>query len=79
MWDGEGVRLHPREELVRRARIDFLEVYGEWLQRHDELTYIEIAQLIAGEVQSLLKYALRVERHGDDQTAAGLVREEDEA
>lgn len=66
------MRMHPREEIVRKARIDFLETWTAWMRRHPDLTYLERSQMLAETLQTEMKYALRVERHGDDQAPAGL-------
>lgn len=63
-------RAHPREEVTWAARVDFDDLILSWARRHD-LTHVEAAQIIAGAVQTELRFALRVERHGDDQQAAG--------
>lgn len=67
------MKRHEREAVVARARGDFLKMYIDWLQDHD-LTYIEVAQILGDQLSSVLKFALRVERHGDDETPAGLAR-----
>lgn len=69
------MRLHPREEIVRKAEVDLREVVIQWMQRHPELTNLEEAVVfvnVAADPSMPLKYALRVERHGDDQKPAGL-------
>jgi hypothetical protein len=55
---------HPRSPITRAARSDLMRMLDEFLRKHD-LTYIECAQLFAEEVSSCLKFALRVERHGN--------------
>jgi hypothetical protein len=65
------VKRHERESIVAKARSDFLKMYIDWLQEHD-VTYIEAAKILAEEQASLLKFALREERHGDDSIPAGL-------
>lgn len=67
--------MHPREQIVHEAEIDLRDVIIDWMRRHTELTYVEQAVVyanVAANSASPLKYALRIERHGDDQTPAGL-------
>lgn len=64
------IRLHEREELTRLARIDFCRTFADFTLRH-KLTYVELAQLFAEQASSSLKFALRVERHGNDEKPAG--------
>jgi hypothetical protein len=65
------MRLHPREELVRKAEADFWEWYGNWRRDHSDLTYIEEAKIFSSHLSTVIKYGLRVERHGDDQKPSG--------
>lgn len=64
--------LHPRETVVRNAQADLLGVYGEWLSRHNDLTELEIMNILLKLMHNPLKYALRYERHGDYETPSGL-------
>ena len=69
-----GLRIHKREQLVRKAEIDLMEVQIAWMKRHPDLTYIEQAMVFADVLNPMtpLKYALREERHGNDRTPGGL-------
>ena len=60
-----GLKLHERTMTVQRASAEL----GMWLcdlqERHD-LTSTEVAVILAGQQQSVLKYVLRAERHPED-------------
>ena len=60
-----GLRLHPRTMPVQRAYAELGELLLEWETRH-ELTPIEAAMGMTEQLQRLLKYELRGERHPDD-------------
>lgn len=64
-------KLHLREAITAEAKIEFLKFINDWLNKHD-LTSIEFQQILLDQMQSSLKYALRLERHGNDDTPAGL-------
>lgn len=59
--------MHPREEIVRTAQVEFL----EWLIKH-KLTHGELVMLLSQEISSSAKYRIRYERHGDGDTQGGL-------
>jgi hypothetical protein len=42
-----------------------------------DLTYVEALQSLAAVEQNLLKYMLRLERHGDETKEAGLEHDDD--
>lgn len=63
--------MHPRAAIVRTAQTDLQKVIGEWLERHDLTTVEELAVLnhtLSGTIGGTLKFAIRQERHGDDDT-----------
>ena len=55
--------LHPRFVLVQAAKPDLSLAIMGVLKKHD-LTYLEAIGLLSEEISSLVKYAIRVERHG---------------
>lgn len=70
-------RIHPRALPVQGAH---LELTGEALRirRERDLTDVEYLQWLASEQQSVLKYMLREERHGDPEKPAGWAEESDD-
>jgi len=71
------VKLHPREEKVRQARLALSEKLIEWMREGaDELTFAEELRVVGGElgdyVGRMAKYEIRRERHGDDQKPGGM-------
>jgi hypothetical protein len=69
-------RMHPREKVVRQARIALMEALGAWQEAHEDLTDAELLSLLSGELHSqisgVVKYMIRFERHGDTDTPGGL-------
>jgi len=66
-----GITIHPRTRLVTGAEIELSQFTCDWLQKH-ELTYLEALRcFVAVMQQSLLKYAIRQERHPDDPEKKG--------
>lgn len=65
------MREHPRAQMVRQASSRIKVAFFEMVDEHG-LTYVETAQVLAECLQTNLKYALRVERHGDENKPAGL-------
>ena len=65
-------QIHPREQKVNAASIkahsDLLGIRAEY-----ELTDIEYLGILTEIMQSCMKYALRVERHGNEDKPSGLV------
>lgn len=60
---------HPRTMTVIRAKSDIaIAVYRE-AEKH-KLTDIELMQCLTEALTGTLKYALRIERHGDSKIAA---------
>ena len=60
-----GLRLHPRTMQVQRAGAELGQLLIAWYEKHG-LTDIEACVEITAQLQSLLKYPLRAERHPDD-------------
>lgn len=60
------MRLHERYHLVQEARLGLSGRVIEWLDAYPDLTYVEAMQCLQAEQDSLLRYALRAERHPDD-------------
>ena len=60
-----GLRLHPRTMTVQRASS---QLHAHLLQLMDtyDLSWAELAVILAERQQSVLKYVLRGERHPDD-------------
>lgn len=65
-----GIRIHPRNLQVTRAKVALLEEIFDY-QREYDLTNIELLQALHEAEASILKYMLRVERHGDETIPAG--------
>lgn len=69
------MRLHPREEVVSRARVDLMEKLLDWRRGHD-LTTAELFSILGGtlggEITGIAKYLIREERHGDQDRPGGL-------
>ena len=59
------MKIHPREEITNKAKLEFMKLIGAWMEKYD-LTLIEMLQILTGEIQTYLKYALRQERHPKD-------------
>lgn len=69
-------RLHPREPLVSEASTKLRQRIGEWIdQDAADLTTAELLKCLLGatndEAQSVLKYEIRFERHGDTDKEGG--------
>lgn len=60
----EGLRLHDRTQMVQLAGNEFTASFIT-LCEHHRLTTAERIQLLTSEIQSIIKYAIREERHGD--------------
>lgn len=60
-----GLRLHRRTMQVQQAEADLGMTLVRFQGEHD-LTDIEMARALTGQLERLLKYALRRERHPDD-------------
>lgn len=69
------MRLHPREEIVTRARVDLMEKLLDWRRDHD-LTTAELFSILGGilgdQIAGIAKYLIREERHGDQDKPGGL-------
>lgn len=69
------MKLHPREQIVRDAKIDLGRVITEWLERHDLTSSEEIMVVCSemfGMITGTMKYAIREERHGNVETPGGI-------
>jgi hypothetical protein len=72
------MRLHPREALVREARIELHQAVLDWLRKEEvsELTAYEevmvVTSVLSQVITGAMKYAIREERHGDAETPGGL-------
>lgn len=71
------MRLHPREQIVRKAKLALSEKLIEWMREHGEtLTFAEELRVVGGElgdyISRMAKYEIRKERHGDDQKPGGI-------
>lgn len=64
-------RIHPRERDTQQAHGKFLRFMAS-LEDAFDLTTVETLQMLASYQATILKYALRTERHGDSNKAAGL-------
>lgn len=64
------LRAHPRTGVTARADAEFNEAVSQVVKRH-QLTSVELMQILAARMQSLLKYMLRHERHPDDPDKGG--------
>ena len=74
------MKLHEREEIVRKAEADFLAKMLDWMQEWgDQLTDGEelrvVGGLLGGHLTTMAKYQIREERHGDEDTPGGLEKE----
>lgn len=69
-------RMHPREMKVRRAQTELESMIVEKANEAD-LTDVELLQALTSAMQTSLKYMLRRERHGDEDTPAGWAKDED--
>lgn len=59
-----GIRLHDRTMPVQRAEGKIHNHLAEVMEEYD-LTWTETASILASLTSNALRYALRVERHGD--------------
>lgn len=64
------MNLHPRFFLVRQARVEFTELLLNWIKKHD-LTYMEMIGILAGEIEGMVKFGIRLERHPNDPDKKG--------
>lgn len=75
------MRLHAREQdVVMPAAADLTKRLLDWTHSHS-LTATEslvvVSSALSSYINSLLKYQLRLERHGDADTPSGLAEEGD--
>lgn len=65
------MKQHPRVKIVNKAKAVFGTFFCDWMDTY-ELTPGEIIQILSGEIQSMTKYVIRVERHGRDDKEGDL-------
>lgn len=65
-----GLQLHPRTIPVQTASQEIRTAIFELWKKHD-LSYVEMLQILAEEMQTCLKYMLRAERHPTDPEKRG--------
>ena len=68
MSPSPGLRLHARTMQVQAAEADLGMTLARF-QREHELTDVEMARALTGQLDRVLKYVLRRERHPDDPDA----------
>lgn len=70
-------RLHPREIAVQAAAADLGLVLSEWRLAHEDLTDLEALSIMndvfSASIGSVVKFMLRVERHGDANRPGGMI------
>jgi hypothetical protein len=68
-------KLHPREAIVTKARLELTRAVLDWREAHSDLTVGEVFSIIGGvlgdQITSLAKYMIRAERHPDDPDKPG--------
>lgn len=69
-------RIHEREVKVRRASAE-LETMILQKAREEDLTDVELLQALTSAMQGSLKYMLRRERHGDEDTPSGWAKDDE--
>jgi hypothetical protein len=69
------VKQHEREGPVVRAKLDLSVAVSDAREKVD-LTDVEYLQWLTDEMDRTLKWMLRMERHGDYDTPAGLAKEQ---
>lgn len=60
-----GIPIHPRLPIVRAASLELEQALWGVMSKHD-LTYIEALTIVNETTKSVLRSALRQERHPDD-------------
>lgn len=70
-------QIHPREKLVAQAGNKISQAIDD-IDEEFGLTTVELLQILIGYQATTLKYALRMERHGNTDTPAGWASEEGE-
>lgn len=71
-----GMKVNQRMFLIQQAESEIHKFILDKVQEHD-LTYIEELQILNSISASALKYALRIERHGDASKEADLDHDEE--
>lgn len=70
-----GMRIHEREQRTRAAALELSGAILDIVKKHD-LSEGETIRVVAGEMsnylQSIAKYMIRDERHGDPEKPGGL-------
>lgn len=65
------MKLHEREMIVAAADVDLSMFILKLMEKHD-LTAAETCQMLAGQIATVCKYQIRVDRHGDASKPGGL-------
>lgn len=63
-------KLHPRHRIVAEARHELGMTVAKFVKEHD-LTYGELFSILAVEMSTWAKYAIRDERHPEDSDKPG--------
>ena len=74
MSDDNSPRIHPRERPCRTARLEIEEAIMEIAVKHELTTAEQIRVINAAcstQIGSIAKYAIRHERHGDEDKPGG--------
>jgi hypothetical protein len=64
------LKLHPRAQIITRARLEFDEFLVDLEQKH-ELTFGELFSILGNAISNFAKYQIRAERHPDDPDKKG--------
>lgn len=67
---GQGVRLHPRMQVVADAEYEFKKAWRAIEEKY-ELTYGEMFRILGQQVDNIARYLVRSERHPDDPDKKG--------
>lgn len=65
------MKQHPRVAIVKKAILEFNTFYCDWMDKH-ELTPGELIKILSAEITTMVKYVIRVERHGRDDKEGDL-------
>jgi hypothetical protein len=66
----DGITIHPRYYIVRKAAIELSEAMSKIIRTHD-LTHAEVTSILVEECQSWNAYAIREERRQADEKEGG--------
>jgi len=72
-----GIKIHERHFIVADAQNEIAKLLLDVEQKYD-LTYAETVGILAGQLASLTKYAIREERHGDASKPGDAAGDDDE-